>query len=137
MATKRQVKRKRMKKNASGSCLCGKVKFHYELPTKWSAHCHCTICRRAHGAGYVTWVGVESEQFHFDEDSTLQWFSSSDHGQRGFCNQCGSSLFFQSPRWPGEMGIVLANIEDEIDLEPQAHAHYDTHVHWMEVPEKP
>lgn len=39
---------------ARGSCLCGAVRFRASLPCKWVAHCHCTCCRRAHGAPLVT-----------------------------------------------------------------------------------
>ena len=40
----------------SGGCLCGAVRFTAKLPSKWCAHCHCSLCRKAHGAGYVTWA---------------------------------------------------------------------------------
>ena len=43
-----------------GGCLCGAVRFSLELPSKWCAHCHCSMCRRAHGAGYVTWGQVQA-----------------------------------------------------------------------------
>ena len=37
-----------------GGCLCGDVRFTVDWPSKWIAHCHCSMCRRAHGAAYVT-----------------------------------------------------------------------------------
>ena len=40
--------------DASGKCLCGAVRFRMRFPSKWVAHCHCTMCRRAHGAAFVT-----------------------------------------------------------------------------------
>jgi hypothetical protein len=39
-----------------GACLCGAVKIETTLPSLWSAHCHCSSCRRAHGAAFVTYV---------------------------------------------------------------------------------
>ena len=48
-----------------GACLCGQVRFAIVPPTKWCAHCHCTMCRRAHGAAFVTWIGVPEAQFDF------------------------------------------------------------------------
>ena len=47
----------------TGSCLCGAVSFEFELPTLFAGHCHCTMCQRAHGAGFVTWVGVREDGF--------------------------------------------------------------------------
>ena len=47
---------------ASGSCLCGAVRFTASLPSLVCAHCHCSMCRRNHGAGYVTWFAVPRAQ---------------------------------------------------------------------------
>lgn len=115
-----------------GSCLCGAVRFHLELPSKWCAHCHCSMCRKAHGAGYVTWVGFEAERFTLDAgEDALTWFDSSAGAQRGFCSRCGSTMFFRSERWAGELHVALGSLDDPIDREPQAHAFHDSHVDWM------
>ena len=39
-----------------GGCLCGEVAFEVTPPAKFCIHCHCTMCRRANGAAFVTWV---------------------------------------------------------------------------------
>ena len=106
---------------ASGACLCKSVEFRAELPSKWVAHCHCTMCQRAHGAAFVTWVGMEEPRVRIeDRDGLLRWYKSSPEAERGFCSRCGSTLFFRSTRWPGELHIVLANFVDEVDRAPQA-----------------
>ena len=115
----------------AGSCLCGAVQFQFPLPTLWCAHCHCTLCQRAHGAGVVTWVGIEADSLQFTRKDTLSWYASSVDSKRGFCSTCGSTLFFRSERWPGQMHIVRANIHGEIDRQPSGHAYYDAHVQWM------
>ena len=121
-------------KQVNGSCLCGTVEFLAGLPSKWCAHCHCSICRKAHGAGYVTWVGFEDNQVDFAQgEKELKWYESSKDAQRGFCGQCGSTLFFRSERWPGELHIALACINDPIDREPQANVFFDKHVNWMPI----
>ena len=115
-----------------GGCLCGAVRFSLELPSKWCAHCHCSMCRRAHGAGYVTWVGFESDHFMLlAGDHDLRWYESSPGARRGFCNTCGSTMLFESERWAGETHVALGCIEDSIDREPQAHVFHDSHVSWM------
>ena len=115
-----------------GSCLCGAVKFGLELPSKWCAHCHCTLCRKSHGAGYVTWVGFEESRFTLLEgQQELTWYASTPGAQRGFCNNCGSSLFFKSGKWAGEIHVALGSLDSSIDRKPQAHVFHDTHVDWM------
>jgi hypothetical protein len=117
---------------ASGSCQCGALRFEATPPSKWVAHCHCTMCRRAHGAAFVTWVGVEESRARIDDaQATLRWYASSPGAERGFCSHCGSMLFFRGQRWPGELHIVRANFDEPVDREPQVHVHYDTHVDWV------
>ena len=119
---------------ARGTCLCGAVRFRATLPSKWIAHCHCTYCRRAHGAPFVTWAGFPTEQFSFEPDShSPSWYESSPGAKRAFCTQCGSPLFFQSTRWPGEMHIARSLFVDPLDKNPSAHVFYETHVPWLEI----
>ena len=121
-----------MSEKAKGSCLCGTVKFAITLPTKWCAHCHCSMCRRAHGAGFVTWVGVRSEHFEITSgESQLHRYRSSNEAVRSFCSSCGSTLLFESQKWPGEVHIVLANFDTPIDRQPETDAYAADRVSWI------
>ena len=121
-----------MSQKAKGSCLCGAVGFEVTLPTKWCAHCHCSMCRRAHGAGFVTWVGVRAGQFRITAgESQIHRYRSSNEAVRSFCSSCGSTLLFESQRWPGEVHIVLANFTTPIDRDPEGHAYADDRVSWI------
>lgn len=115
-----------------GSCLCGAVRFTATLPSRWVAHCHCSYCRRAHGAAFVTWVGMDEAAVQIDDSrGALRWNESSPGARRGFCGQCGSPIFFQGARWPGEMHVARALFNGPVDREPQMHAYWDTHVTWV------
>ena len=123
-------------KQATGSCFCGAIGFIANLPSKWCAHCHCSMCRKTHGAGYVTWVGFEADQVDITHgEDQLKWLDSSAGAQRGFCKNCGSSLFFRSERWTGELHIALGCMDDAIDRQPQANVFFDKHVDWMPIDE--
>ncbi len=117
-----------------GGCLCGAVRFELQLPTKWVAHCHCSMCQRAHGAGFVTWASVPATQLRIVEgDDHLARYRSSDAAVRSFCKTCGSSLFFESTHWPGEIHVARANIPGELDRAPQAHAFFSDKAAWVTV----
>ena len=116
-----------------GSCLCGDVRFVATLPTKWVAHCHCTFCRRAHGAPFVTWAGFDADQVSIDPDASPTWYESSAGAARGFCPRCGSPMFFKSQRWPGELHVARALIADALDRAPTAHVYFESHVPWLDV----
>ena len=95
----------------TGKCLCGAVRFEVTPPTKWCAHCHCSLCRRAHGAAFVTWFGVDRSGFELVAgDAELSWYQSTPEARRGFCSKCGSTIFFESERWGDEVHIT-ANAE--------------------------
>jgi hypothetical protein len=118
----------------TGGCLCGAVRFQVTPPTKWCAHCHCSLCRRAHGAAFVTWFGVERSNFELVAGSDdLSWYQSTPAARRGFCARCGSTIFFESERWADEVHIALAHMDGPIDRSPQAHVFFDAHVDWVEL----
>lgn len=118
--------------SVEGSCFCGAVTFEITLPTQGCVHCHCSMCRRVHGAGYVTWIAVSSNQFRFvSGQDKLTTHQSSEHGRRSFCQVCGSPLFCVLDSHPDVIDITLASLHDPIDRAPQAHYYFSDRVKWM------
>ena len=92
------------------------------------------MCRKAHGAGYVTWVGFESDHFDLKAgDDHLKWYKSSAGARRGFCDNCGSTMLFEAERWKDETHIALGCIDGPIDRTPQANSFFDAHVDWIPI----
>jgi hypothetical protein len=61
--------------------------------------CHCTECRRWAGHAWAASATL-SEHLHFTEERGLRWIDSPDSAhdaRRGFCRECGSSLFWHAP----------------------------------------
>ena len=115
----------------AGSCLCGGVRFRIELPTTACVHCHCSMCRRNHGASYVTWIALPRSQFQLEAGGdALVRFESSSHGSRSFCGRCGTSLLCESTERPDEVDIPRANLEGAIDREPELHIYFDDRADW-------
>jgi len=42
----------------------------------------------------------------------LIWFRSSDHGERGFCDRCGSSLFWRKPGSGLDVAVSVGALVD-------------------------
>lgn len=118
----------------AGGCFCGGIRFDVTLPTQGSAYCHCSMCRRNHGAGFVAWFRVANDQLKMTEgESKLVRRASSEHGVRSFCSGCGTPLFCQSDHHPESIDVVLASMDTSIDREPQAHIYYTDRADWVKV----
>ena len=118
----------------SGGCLCGAVRFEIELPTLFCAHCHCSMCRKAHGAGFVTWIGVPYERFRITAgEDALRRYDSSEHGWRRFCGNCGSSMLCESSKHPDHLDVALGSLDGEIDRTPSLHVYVDDRAGFVSI----
>lgn len=114
-------------------CLCGAVELELTLPSLWCAHCHCSMCRRAHGAPFVTWVGFPEASVRVLKAEALRRYASSADAARSFCGACGTPMLFESTRWAGEVHVARACIEGELDREPRAHVFVSDKAPWVHL----
>lgn len=77
-----------------GSCLCGGVRYRLSGPLRGVINCFCSQCRKTSGH-HVAATRVRRENLELIDDQTLCWYQSSASAERGFCNRCGSNLFWQ------------------------------------------
>ena len=116
----------------TGSCLCGAVQFEIELPTLFCGHCHCSMCRRPHGASFVTWCCIPGERMRVTAgEHDIVNFKSSKLGSRNFCRHCGSQMFCQTHA--DYINVALASLHGPIDRDPQAHYFWDSRAAWTRV----
>ncbi len=96
-------------------------------------HDHCSICRRASGAAFVTWAGVHENQFSVQRGAEyLSVYKSSQEAERQFCNCCGSQLIFRSHRWPNEVHFTVATLVGNFSEKPTKHVFYNDRVAWID-----
>ncbi len=124
--------------SVAGSCFCGSITFEIDLPTLACVHCHCSMCRRPHGASYVTWAVVSPGHLRVTlGQKHLKTYESSAHGRRQFCGTCGSQMFCWHEGWDGAppkvIDVALASLHGDIDRLPQAHYFYDSRASWTDV----
>lgn len=112
--------RNQAKRVWTGGCLCGAVRYEVRGPLRPVTNCHCGQCRRFHGH-VGAYTAAKRADFTLAEESGLKWFESSKEARRGFCETCGSSLFFRSVDDDGKISIAAGTLDDARGLETVAH----------------
>ena len=75
-----------------GRCLCGAVSFTAEAVDPHVHACHCSMCRNWTGGPMMA---ASATGVVFQGDEHLGVYQSSDWAERGFCRQCGTSLYYR------------------------------------------
>ena len=121
-----------MTKIFKGSCLCGSIQFEADQFQPRSGHCHCTMCRKFHGAAYSTYGEVKREHFRWTSgENLLKKFVAENETVRQFCNNCGSSLTFRSPGHDdAPIEISLACFDGPVPVQPDAHIYIANAANW-------
>jgi len=115
-----------------GSCLCGAVRFEVDAFAPHTGNCHCSMCRKFHGAAYATIAEARREHFRWlaGEDA-LKAYTADNATTRRFCRHCGSSLTFSSPRAdPDLVEIALGCFDDDVPVRPDAHIFVGSGAAW-------
>ena len=93
-----------------GRCECGAVAFEISGELAPATACHCSQCRRISGHFWAgAWVAAEAVRF--TREDGLKWYDSSDWAERGFCGECGASLFYRLKADPGRLSVGVGSID--------------------------
>ena len=118
----------------SGSCLCGQIKFEADGFTPQTAHCHCSMCRKFHGAAFSTFGEVRLSSFRWlNGTELLSTYIAKNGTVRQFCSICGSSLTFKSARHIDSIEVAIAALDTKLDIQPDAHIHVASKVSWLNL----
>ena len=120
----------------TGRCLCGAVRYRVDGPLRDVLICHCEECRRWTGH-FSASTAARREELVLTEQSALRWIDSprSDaHARRGFCAQCGSSLFWDPPGRP-TVSISAGTLDDATALKTVAHWYVSQAGEYYDLPD--
>ena len=102
-----------------GSCLCGAVSYEVDGPLSAIWSCHCSQCRKTSGHLFAT-TDTLTENLSITDNGGLKWYDSSKWAQRGFCQNCGSSLFWRMPK-ENRTSILAGTLDDTRGLRLAGH----------------
>ena len=118
----------------TGRCLCEKVKFEIEGNLGPIFNCHCSKCRRWHGAVFRTRASIVKSQFKWvSGEDNLTSYKSSSNVTKYFCCTCGSPLHSTYLDKPNVLGIPLGGLEGVDDISLEAHIFTNSKASWFEI----
>lgn len=103
----------------TGSCLCGAVTFEVAGALSPPDACHCTQCRKVSGHYWAS-TDVARNALTIRGADQVKWFRSSERVRRGFCSNCGSSLFWD-PIGKDRVGVAMGAFDKPTDTRLAIH----------------
>lgn len=122
-----------MDERFQGSCLCSAVRYELLTSPKAVSHCHCSQCRKGHGAAFASYGSVPRNALRIVEGAaSIKAFASSKTVLREFCGECGSSLFWSSAegQFANWVSVALGTLDTPFVPGKQKHVYAESLVDW-------
>ena len=118
----------------TGNCECGKVQYEVDSEIKDFSHCHCSQCRRLHGAAFASFGGVSSSQFRYTSGKNdIKYYASSNTSNRVFCGNCGSNILVKVDSEPDELYLAMGTVNGAPVCPPGYHQFVGSKALWYEI----
>lgn len=121
-----------------GGCQCGGVRYTLTAPPAEVLHCHCSMCRKAHGALFASFGVYPAGALEIERGGeSLGDYESSPGSHRLFCPSCGCQLFNRVEKWNESAFVVLGTLDagEKPGHDPvkERHIFWDARVHWYDT----
>jgi len=118
----------------TGHCECNKITYQIDGEINDYSHCHCSQCRRLHGAAFVSFAGVQRKEFSYlSGESELAHYASSTTHDRVFCSNCGSNILVALDDEPDALYVSMGTINGKPKLPPAYHIFVASKAPWYTI----
>ncbi|RYZ10137.1 MAG: GFA family protein [Myxococcales bacterium] len=117
----------------TGRCLCEGVAYEIEGELGPAYNCHCSKCRRWHGAAFRSRASIRTEQFRWVRGEELLASYLLGKVTRLFCKVCGSNVVSTYADRPEVLGLPLGGLEQHPGRVPEAHIFVGSKSPWYEI----
>lgn len=116
-----------------GSCLCAQVKYQHTGPLHLINNCHCSMCRKAHGAAYGSFLHAPAQGFSWLCGKELvRIYQSSKDSARAFCSVCGSNMPIVEEQ-DNNVIIPAGTLDSDPGLKPIVHIFVGSKAPWHDI----
>jgi hypothetical protein len=113
------------------SCLCGAVSWEVDGDLQFMSHCHCSRCRKAHGAAFQTAVAAAATDCRLQgAEHVVRWQAPQGIG-RSFCQRCGAVV--PGDAWQGLVFLPAGNFFEDPVTRPGCHIFVGSKAPWYEI----
>jgi hypothetical protein len=102
-----------------GRCLCGAVSFEVRGAASAPSLCHCSQCRRLHGAPGA-YIGGPLADYRIRGEESLNWYRLP-KSEQGFCSICGSKLFWREASGSPDLDVSVGSLDAPTGLKLGRH----------------
>lgn len=115
-----------------GGCLCGKVRYKVTESLLNADHCHCSMCRRQHGAAFSTYADFNPGNFCWTSGKDIvKVYEVLSGGGWCFCSVCGSTLAGTDN---GKIKtITLGTVDGDPGIKPASHIFIGSKAQWHDI----
>ncbi len=111
-----------------GACQCGAVRYSVAPGPAKQTVCHCRMCQRATGNAFAPLMEVENDRITWT--GYAKTFRSSNVAERGFCDECGTPIFYRRIG-QDSTEFMVGTIDTEIDYRPVANHGIESRRGWV------
>ncbi|HUZ84385.1 MAG TPA: GFA family protein [Gaiellales bacterium] len=122
---------------ASGSCLCGAIRFTLSAPPAHAGYCHCTRCQKRTGTAASAQARIDGRSFQMTSGEELLsvWRHPDGGFEKCFCSRCGSHLFSRSPDDHMQMSIRMGAFDGDPGVRPGWRTYVSYAAPWESIPD--
>jgi hypothetical protein len=116
----------------TGGCLCGAIRYRSTAAPVRGVICHCPMCRRHSGAPALSFVHFPANAFVWERGAP-KLYQSSEFAQRGFCENCGSTLSMHEEILADRMLVAVGSLDEPNRVHIDDHVWTKDQVSWFRI----
>ncbi len=116
----------------AGTCLCGTVEYAVADEFIYAANCHCSQCRRATGAAFKPFAGIERAKLRLTKGADNLLIFGDENGNDTRCKVCGSFLY-SVVRDGAFVHVAMGALVDDPTIRPTKHIFVGSKAPWFTI----